>query len=176
MAPGDLDLLGLGVAREADDLEAVLQGVGDAVQRVGGGDEEDGGQVEVDIEIVVGEVLVLFRVQDLEEGRGGDRRGSRTSSCRLRREGRRGCGSRPSSSASRSGRAGRRCRCDDDPGSPLRHGRRRGRSGRRDGRCSGRSSGRATSCPRRAARRSTGSVPWARPRAAARQGTRECAP
>ncbi len=64
----DLDLLPLGVAGQADHLQAVLQGLGDGVEHVGGGDEEDRGEVELDVEVVVGEGVVLLRVQDLEEG------------------------------------------------------------------------------------------------------------
>jgi hypothetical protein len=68
---GDRDLLGLGVAVEADDLQAVEQGPGDGVDHVGGGDEHDLGQVEVDFEVVVTEGVVLGRVEHLEQGRGG---------------------------------------------------------------------------------------------------------
>ena len=66
---GDLDLLVLGVARDADDLHAVQQGLGH-VEAVGRGDEHDRAQVIVDLEIVVGEGRILLRVQHLEKGRG----------------------------------------------------------------------------------------------------------
>ena len=71
VALSDLDLLLLGVAGQADHLEAVLQGLGDGVQDVRGGDEEDRREVVLHVEVVVGEGVVLLRVQDLEEGGGG---------------------------------------------------------------------------------------------------------
>ena len=68
VADGDLDLLALGVARQADHLEAVLQRLRDRVQHVRGGDEEDRREVELDVEVVVGEAVVLLRVEDLQQG------------------------------------------------------------------------------------------------------------
>ena len=69
-APGDLDLLLLGVAGDADDLHAVEQRAGDGVQHVGRADEHDLGEVEGHAQVVVREGEVLLRVQDLEQGRG----------------------------------------------------------------------------------------------------------
>ena len=67
----DGHLLGHGVAVEADDLHAVQQRAGDRLGLVGGRDEDDLGQVELDVEVVVAERGVLRRVQDLEQGRAG---------------------------------------------------------------------------------------------------------
>ena len=66
---GDLQLLILGVAGDADDLHAVQQRLGH-VQAVGRGDEHHVGQVIVDLQVMVGEGRVLFRIQHLEQGRG----------------------------------------------------------------------------------------------------------
>ena len=67
----DLDLLLLGVAGEANHLQAVLQRLRDRVHHVGGGDEEHRRQVELDVEVVVGEGVVLLRVEHLEQRRRG---------------------------------------------------------------------------------------------------------
>ena len=68
---GDGHLLGDGVAVEADDLHAVQQRAGDRLGLVGGRDEDDLGQVELDVEVVVAERGVLRRVEHLEQGRAG---------------------------------------------------------------------------------------------------------
>lgn len=70
VAGGDGLFLAGGVGAEFDDFEPVAEGVGDGVGAVGGGDEEDRGEVEGDVEVVVGERVVLGWVEDLEE-RGG---------------------------------------------------------------------------------------------------------
>ncbi len=70
MVAGDRHLLVLGVAVETDDLHPVEQRPGDGVDHVGGGDEQDLGQVQLDLEIVVAEGVVLRRVEHLEQGRG----------------------------------------------------------------------------------------------------------
>jgi hypothetical protein len=62
---GDVGLLVLGVARQADDLHAVEQRRRD-VHRVGRGDEHHVGQVEVHLHIVVAELVVLLGVQNLQ--------------------------------------------------------------------------------------------------------------
>src|SRR5213079_659588 len=67
---GDGDLLVLGVAVEGDQLHPVQQRAGDGLQGVGRGQEHDVGQVQLDLEVVVAEGVVLFRVQDLEQRRG----------------------------------------------------------------------------------------------------------
>jgi hypothetical protein len=70
-AAGDRQRLLAGVAREAQDLEAVLEGRRDRVEVVGGGDEHHLGEVERDLEVVVAEGPVLLGVEDLEQGRAG---------------------------------------------------------------------------------------------------------
>ena len=65
----DRGLLGHRVAVEADDLHAVQQRAGDGLRHVGGGDEHDLGEVELDVEVVVAERVVLGRVEHLEQGR-----------------------------------------------------------------------------------------------------------
>ena len=69
VALGDVDLLVLDVAVEADDVHPVEQRSGDAVGHVGGGEEHDLRQVEVDLEVVVAERVVLRRVEHLQQGR-----------------------------------------------------------------------------------------------------------
>src|SRR5918911_581431 len=61
VVPGDGDLLGHGVAVEADDLHAVQQRAGNGLGDVGGGDEQHLRQVDLDIEVVVAERVVLRR-------------------------------------------------------------------------------------------------------------------
>ena len=67
---GDGDLLGLGVARQLDDLEAVPQGRRDPGPLVGGRDEEDLRQVERQLGERVAETALLFRIEHFEEHRG----------------------------------------------------------------------------------------------------------
>ena len=67
VALGDLQLLPLGVPRELDLLHAVEQRPGDRLQEVRRGDEEDFREIERDAEVVVGERVVLGRIQDLEQ-------------------------------------------------------------------------------------------------------------
>ena len=55
VAPGDLELLLLGVAGELDDLHAVAQRRRDRVEHVGGGDEHHLREVERHVEVVVQE-------------------------------------------------------------------------------------------------------------------------
>ncbi len=68
MALGDLHLLILGVAGDADDLHAVHQRLRHA-QAVGGGDEHHVRQIVVHLQIVVGEGRVLLRIQHLQQRR-----------------------------------------------------------------------------------------------------------
>ena len=70
MALGDLDLLVLGIAFEPDDLHAVEQRLRQ-VERIGGGDEHHVRKIVVDLQIMVLELVVLLRVKDLEQSRGG---------------------------------------------------------------------------------------------------------
>ena len=62
----DVDLFFEGVARQLDDLHTVAQGRRDGVELVGRGDEHDLREIVGHVEIVVGEGVVLFRVQHLE--------------------------------------------------------------------------------------------------------------
>src|SRR3546814_20511160 len=66
---GDLDLLVLGIAFEPDDLHAVEQRLRQ-VERVRGGDEHDVAEVDVDLQIMVLELAILFGVENLEQRRG----------------------------------------------------------------------------------------------------------
>ncbi len=70
VATGNGDLLAGQVAGQAHGLHAVEQRRRDAVQGVGGADEQHVGQVEAHVQVVVEEVVVLFRVEHLEQGRG----------------------------------------------------------------------------------------------------------
>ena len=65
----DRDLLVLGVAVEADDLQPVQQRAGDGLEHVRGREEQHVRQVEVDLEVVVAERVVLRRVEHLEQRR-----------------------------------------------------------------------------------------------------------
>jgi len=62
---GDLDFLVLGVAREADHLQAVPQGRRDGVQQVRRGQKHHLRQIERHFQVVVRELSVLGRVQGL---------------------------------------------------------------------------------------------------------------
>src|SRR3546814_1848296 len=66
---GDFDLLVLGIAFEPDDLHAVEQRLRQ-VERVRGGDEHDVAEVDVDLQIMVLELAILFGVENLEQRRG----------------------------------------------------------------------------------------------------------
>ena len=94
---GDFELFQLGVAVQAQDFHAVLERGRDGVEDVGGGDEEDFGEIVVDVEVVVLEGGVLLGVEDFEERRGRVAAEVVRPSCRLRRGGRRGSWCRPSS-------------------------------------------------------------------------------
>ena len=67
----DRELLALGVAGEVDDLHAIEQRARDVLDEVRGRDEHHLGQIERHAEVVIGERVVLRRVEDLEQrGRG----------------------------------------------------------------------------------------------------------
>ena len=70
VAAGDLALLLLAVAREFQHFHTIQQGRGDAVQVVGGSDEEHLGKIEGQIQVVVAELLVLRRIEDFHQRRG----------------------------------------------------------------------------------------------------------
>ena len=71
VAPRDLDLLLLRVAGQLDDLHAVAQRRGYAARHVGRGHEHDVGQVEGQVDVVIGKGVVLLRVEHFEQRRGG---------------------------------------------------------------------------------------------------------
>ena len=71
IATGDRQLLIGRVAVEADDLHAVEQGRRDRVDHVRGRQEDDLGEVDLDVEVVIAEGVVLRRVEHLEQGGGG---------------------------------------------------------------------------------------------------------
>ncbi len=120
---GDIDLLVLGVARQADDFHPIQQGRRD-VHRVRGAEEHHVGQVVVDFQVVIVEVVVLLRVEHLEQRRGGIPRMSLPIlSISSRRNS--GLPRRPWSSSGSGGPAWSRYRYDGDRGSRPRHVRRR---------------------------------------------------
>src|SRR5260370_132820 len=69
VALGDLDLLVLGIAGQADDLHTVHQRLRHA-QRVGRGDEQHVRQVVFDLEVVIVEGRVLLGIEHLQQRRG----------------------------------------------------------------------------------------------------------
>src|SRR5262249_49523938 len=69
MLPCDLDLLILGVAGDADDLQAIHERRRN-VERVCRRHEHHVGEIVVDLEIVVVEGMILLGVEHLEQGRG----------------------------------------------------------------------------------------------------------
>src|SRR5690606_30200173 len=64
---GDLQLLLLGIPAEMNDLHTVAQRAGDRLQFVGGRDEQHVAQVERHVEIVIVELGVLLRIQNLQQ-------------------------------------------------------------------------------------------------------------
>ena len=69
VASRNRDLLVVGIAVEVEDLEAVVQRVGDLVGHVGRGDEQHLREIDLDVEVVVAERRVLRGVKYLEERR-----------------------------------------------------------------------------------------------------------
>ena len=71
VALSDEHLLVLGVAVEADEVHAIEQRRGNGVGHVGGGDEHDLRQIELDLQVVVAERVVLRGVEHFQQrGRG----------------------------------------------------------------------------------------------------------
>src|SRR5215471_6325552 len=70
IAFGNFELFRFGVAGQLNDFQPVPQGGMDWLKPIGRGNEEDAGKVERQIQIVVGESIVLSRVQDFQQGRG----------------------------------------------------------------------------------------------------------
>ena len=65
MAECDVFLLQLGVAGKVDDLHAVLQGGRNVLSHVGRAEEEDVGEVELHLKVVIHEGVILLRIQNL---------------------------------------------------------------------------------------------------------------
>ena len=66
---GDVQLVAVGVAGDFDHFHAVAQRSRHRVHGVGGGDEQHAGKIERDIQIMIGERVVLGRVEDFEQRR-----------------------------------------------------------------------------------------------------------
>ena len=69
VAAGDLQFLLLRVTGKVDDLHTVAQGRRHRVDLVGRGNEHDIGETERHVDVVVGERVVLLRVQHLQKRR-----------------------------------------------------------------------------------------------------------
>ena len=175
VADGDVHLLVLGVARETDHFHPVEERRRD-VERIGGGDEHHLRQVVLDLDVVVGEGVVLLRIEHLEQ------RGRRIAApvgahlVDFVEQEERVLAPAPSTCSAGSCRASSRCRCGGGRGSRPRRARRRATCARTCGWSPWRSTGRARSCPRRARPPGTGSAPSSCRRASAPPGTRRCAP
>ena len=70
VAAGDVELLVDRVAGQPDHLHPVAERRRDRVEDVRGGDEDDLGEVEVEVEVVVAERVVLGRIEHLEHRAG----------------------------------------------------------------------------------------------------------
>ncbi len=68
MLAADVEFLIRRIAGKLDDLHAVQQRRRDGLQRIGRRDEEHIGKIVRQVEIVVGEGIVLLRVQNLQQG------------------------------------------------------------------------------------------------------------
>ena len=66
-APGDVELLVLGVARHLDDLEALLEAVRDHVERVGAEQHHGVGEIHGELEVLIHEVVATLGVEQLEQ-------------------------------------------------------------------------------------------------------------
>ena len=71
VAARDFDLFLLRVAGEGNDLHPVPQGSGDGIDRVRGRDENDLTEVKGDVEVAIGKVVILSRVENFEESTRG---------------------------------------------------------------------------------------------------------
>jgi len=66
----DLDLVIRGVAGQFDHLDPIAQGAGDLVEHIGRTDEQHLGEIEVHGQVIVVEIVVLLRVEHLQQRRG----------------------------------------------------------------------------------------------------------
>ena len=148
----DRDLLVGRVAVEPDHLHPVEERPRDGLGHVPGGDEDDLGEIELDIEVVVAERVVLRRVEHLEQCRGRISAPVGADLVDLVEHDRPGSSSPRRGARGRAGPEARRCRCGDARGSRPRHGCRRATCGRTRARSRGRSTRRSRSCPFRAGR------------------------
>ena len=67
MSLRDLELLSFGVTGEPEDFETILKRGRNRVQDVGSGDEKYLGEIVFDVEIVILERVVLFRIEHFEQ-------------------------------------------------------------------------------------------------------------
>ena len=67
---GDDQLLFLDITGELDHFQPVEQRRRDGHECIGGGDEHDLGEVESQLQIMIGEGVILFRVEHFQQGRG----------------------------------------------------------------------------------------------------------
>ncbi len=172
----DGDLLLDGVAVEADDLHAVEQRAGDRLRLVGGRDEHDLAEVDLQVEVVVAEASSSAPGRAPRAGRSRDRRASRRRPCRPRRAGSPGSSSPRRAARGPAGPEARRCTCGGDRGSRPRRARRRATCARTRGPSRGRSTRRSRSCRCREGRSASGSLRPVRrrERASRRRRPRPC--
>jgi hypothetical protein len=71
VTPGDLKFLRGGIAGQTDHFKTIAQRGLNRIEPVGRGDEEDVGQIERQVEIMIGKSVVLLRVEHLQQSRGG---------------------------------------------------------------------------------------------------------
>ena len=65
----DFEFLALGVARQSQHFQPILQGRRNRVQHVRGGDKENLRKIVLDVEIMILEHVVLFRIENFQQGR-----------------------------------------------------------------------------------------------------------
>ena len=70
VAERDHDLLLLGVALQRNDFHAVAQRVGNRIEHVGRGNEQDLRQIERHVQVVIAEGSVLLRIEHFQQRRG----------------------------------------------------------------------------------------------------------
>ena len=63
---GDVELVGLGVAGDFDHFHAIPQGPWHGIHRVGRRDEQHARQIKWDIEVMVGEGIILRRIEHFQ--------------------------------------------------------------------------------------------------------------
>ena len=68
---GNLQFFKLGIPGKPNDFHAILQGRRNGVQHVGGGDKEHLAQVILDVQVMIHERAVLFRIENFQQCRRG---------------------------------------------------------------------------------------------------------